>query len=129
MTDFGRIPPELAEAQDRVEEERNRLDESLQRFQDTLHRGREDLKKIGDQARKVDALVQEFPIGGFGVFLAAGFVLGGMIARRQEARLVNTEALKDDLSKAIEKGLERSHADRPIRPVGSSPRNQKPPLS
>ncbi len=116
MTDFGRIAPELAEAQDRVEAERNRLDESLQRFQDTLSRGRDDLKKMGDQARKVDALVQEFPIGGFGVFLVAGFVLGGMIARKKEARTATSEELEEDLSQAIEKGLERVHSDRPRNP-------------
>ena len=39
-----------------------------------------------------------------------------MIARKKEARTATSEELEEDLSQAIEKGLERVHSDRPRNP-------------
>lgn len=90
MTEIGRISPELAEAQNQVEMYRTRLDQKLHEVQSRIDAGREGLNRIVTQARRVDRLSHEFPLSNVGVFLLAGFLLGGMIARGREVSYRST---------------------------------------
>lgn len=81
MTEFGKIPSALVDAQNEVELQRNKLDASLQDLQKKIEQGREGFNRIAKRAKRVDALSEDYPVANIGVFVLAGFLLGGMIAR------------------------------------------------
>ena len=85
MTELNRIAPDLVEAQNRVEMNRTRLDEQLRTLQERIEAGSQALRKMIGTARELSSSSStegEDSIRNLTVFLMAGFLLGGMIAKR-----------------------------------------------